>query len=166
MRPTEREQTQTAGRTVAVDCAAPPDVAWELLATPARWPEWAPNVTRVTVARGHDARPPMLTEGQLLVVRTRGPVALRVRVSHVDRGRRWDWTIMLPGPWRLQAAHAVEPQAGGCRVSVTRRLEGPAARVTGPWLLRAETPLARRALRRLARLAEATSAAPSRPSGT
>lgn len=143
-----------AGRTVALDCAASPEVAWELLATPARWPDWAPHVRRVTIARGHDARPPMLTPGQLLVVHVRGPVKARVRVTHVDRRRRWDWTVMLPGPWSMQAAHVVEPLPEGCRVVFIHRLVGPAAGAIGPPLLALHVPLARRALRRLAHLAE------------
>lgn len=147
--------TLPVGRTVGVDCAAPPAVAWDLLATPARWPQWAPHVTRVTIARGHDARPPMLTAGQLLVVHVRGPIVARVRVTHVDRGHRWDWTVLLPGPWSLHAAHVVEPRAQGCRVVLAHRLVGPAAGALGPPLLAAHAPLARNALRRLARLAEA-----------
>lgn len=142
------------GAVVTASCAAPPEAVWALLADPVRWPEWAPHIRRVTITRGHEARPPLLAAGQLLVVHGTASVAVRVRITHVDRGRRWDWTVRLPGPWTLQAAHVVEPHRDGSRMLLAQRVDGPAAAIAD-WPARtAYAPLARTALRRLARLAE------------
>lgn len=145
---------EAADRTVVIGCAAPPEAAWALLADPRRWPGWAGPVRRVTIARGHDARPPLLADGQLLVVHGPRPVTLRTRIDRVDRGRRCEWTVDLGGPWRLRGLHAVEPRPGGCRLIARQRLDGPLARVGGPALLGAATSWTRRALHRLAWMAE------------
>ena len=142
-----------AGRTVSIDCAAPPEAAWALLADPRRWPQWARPVRRVTITRGHDAQPPMLAGGQLLVVHGPRAVALRTRIDRVERGRRYDWTVDLVGPWSLHGMHAVEPTSAGCRLVADHHVSGPGASVARPASAIAAR-WSRRSLCRLARLAE------------
>jgi Polyketide cyclase / dehydrase and lipid transport len=116
---------------------APAEV-WERYAVPARWPEWAPQITGVElpVAR--------LTAG--VRGRVRGPlrVTLPFVVETVDEtARRWSWTVSL-GPVRLHLLHWVsEGPDGGSTTGL--RVTGPAPLVVG------YAPLAHLAIGRLVR---------------
>jgi hypothetical protein len=114
---------------------APAEV-WERYAVPARWPEWAPQITGVEVPA------PRLVAGAR--GRVRGPVgvALPFVVDAVDEAaRRWAWTVSL-GPVRLHLLHWVaEGPDGGSTTGL--RMDGPA-----PMVL-AYAPLARVAIGRL-----------------
>jgi hypothetical protein len=116
---------------------APVEV-WERYAVPARWPEWAPQITGVelSVAR--------LAAG--VWGRVRGPlgVTLPFVVETVDEAaRRWSWTVSL-GPVRLHLLHWVsEGPDGGSTTGL--RVTGPAPLVVG------YAPLAHLAIGRLVR---------------
>ncbi|MGY1622345.1 SRPBCC family protein [Geodermatophilus sp. SYSU D00965] len=116
---------------------APAEV-WERYAVPARWPEWAPQIT------GVELPVPRLAAG--VHGRVRGPlgVALPFVVDAVDEpARRWSWTVAL-GPVRLHLLHWVaEGPDGGSTTGL--RMAGPAPLVLG------YAPLARWAIGRLVR---------------
>lgn len=132
----------------AVSSAAPAAL-WALLADPVRWPDWAPHIRRADGRRG------AVVVGDEVVVRGHGPVAVRTRITRVDPGRRWDFTVTsLPGPWSVNAAHAVVAAGTGARIVVGLRVRGPGAPLLGATALDAYRPLAGLAVRRLARLAE------------
>jgi hypothetical protein len=143
---------------VRVPCAAPAAAAWELLGTPARWPEWSPQVRAVggfdAVRRRLLPAPPELEAGRWVVVYGPWPVRLRARFTRVDTGRRWDFAAPLPAGLTLLSAHEVEPVRGGCQVVWGMRAEGPGGVLVTRTMLAAYGPLVRLALRRLARSAE------------
>jgi hypothetical protein len=116
---------------------APAEV-WERYADPARWPDWAPQIT------GVDLPAPRLVAG--VRGRVRGPVgvALPFVVDAVDEAaRQWAWTVSL-GPVRLHLLHWVaEGPDGGSTTGL--RMDGPAPVVLG------YAPLARVAIGRLVR---------------
>jgi uncharacterized protein YndB with AHSA1/START domain len=145
------EQTFERRKAVVVgaDSAAPPAAVWALLADPARWPAWSPHIRRADGRRGS------VQEGDELVVRSYGPLAVRTRITRVDPGRRWDFRVLtVPRPWVLEAAHAVVARDGGARVVVATRVRGPGAPLLALTALNAYRPLAALAVRRLARLAQ------------
>jgi hypothetical protein len=115
--------------------AAPAEV-WERYAVPARWPEWAPQIT------GVDVPVPRLVAG--VEGRVRGPLGLALPfvVDAVDEAaRQWSWTVTL-GPVRLHLLHWVaEGPDGGSTTGL--RVDGPAPLVVG------YAPLARWAIGRL-----------------
>ncbi len=126
--------------TVTLHATGPvdPAEAWERYAVPARWPEWAPQITGVEVTA------PRLVAGA--TGRVRGPlgVAVPFRVEDVDEsGRRWSWTVHA-GPVRLRLVHRVQSAPDG-GATTDLRIIGPAPVVLG------YAPLAHLALRRLVR---------------
>jgi hypothetical protein len=112
-----------------------PDEAWERYLDISRWPEWAPQITRV------DATADRLGFG--VTGRVFGPLGVSVDfvVESVDHGaRRWTWTVQR-WPVTVHLEHAVGKQGGGSSTSL--RLDGPLPVVV------AYAPLARLALQRL-----------------
>jgi hypothetical protein len=134
--------------------SAPVEAAWALLATPAWWPAWAPHIRRVSDMDRRGAAPADLVPGQHLLVHGPPAVAVRAEITAVEPLRRWDFVVRLPGPWRARSTHLVEPEDGGCRVTVHMALDGPAGAALTRTALAAYLPLAAIAVRRLARLAE------------
>ena len=117
----------------------PPAEVWERYAVPARWPEWAPQITGVElpVAR--------LTAG--VRGRVRGPLGVRLPfvVETVDEAaRQWSWTVSA-GPVRLGLLHWVQPAPDG-GATTGLRITGPGPVVVG------YAPAALLAIRRLVRL--------------
>jgi Polyketide cyclase / dehydrase and lipid transport len=119
---------------------ADPDVAWALVARPARWHEWAPHV-RGAWGLGE----PEVTLGARGAARLFGVVPVPAAVVAKTPGRAWTWRV---GPVELD--HRVEPRAAGCLVGVDVRAPAPleaALRVS-------YGPLVALLVRRLARVAE------------
>jgi hypothetical protein len=116
---------------------APAEV-WERYAVPARWPEWAPQITGVEL--------PVTRLAAGVTGRVRGPVGVTLPfvVDAVDEtARQWAWTVSL-GPVRLHLLHWVaEGPDGGSTTGL--RMDGPAPLVVG------YAPLARLAIGRLVR---------------
>lgn len=138
---------------VRVRSRADAATVWPLLATPGRWPRWAPHVARAVV----DGAPADVHVQQGMRVRVHGHlpgVAVAAVVTLVEPGARWDFVADLPGPWSLSAAHAVRPAPGGSAIATRLRPTGPGAALLGRAALTTYAPLARFALTRLARLAE------------
>jgi hypothetical protein len=121
-----------------VPCDAP-DAAWALLATPARWHEWAPHV-RGAWGLGE----PEVEAGRRGAVRLLGalPVPAAI-VSKDDNNRSWTWQV----GGAVTMEHAVTPGA----VVITLSAPAPLERALGV----AYGPVIALMLRRLSRTASA-----------
>jgi hypothetical protein len=93
------------------ESAAQPERAWELVARPRRWHEWAPHVRG---ARGLGS--PEVEPGASGVVLLLGALPVPARITAKRPGRSWSWQV---GP--IEIEHRVEPRAGGCSVVVELR---------------------------------------------
>jgi hypothetical protein len=101
--------------TYRAECAAPGGRAWELVARPGRWHEWAPHVRG---ARGLGS--PEIEPGAHGAVLLLGALPVPVRITGKRPGRSWSWRV---GP--VDVEHRVDPRCGGCSVIV--ELRAPAA---------------------------------------
>lgn len=120
--------------------AATPEAAWELVAEPARWHEWAPHV-RGAWGLGE----PEVRTGARGCVRLLGVVPVPASVTAKRPGRAWTWQV---GP--VELVHRVERRGRGSLVAVD--LHAPAWMEVG---LRATYgPLVAVLIRNLARVAE------------
>lgn len=89
--------------------------AWELLARPDRWHEWAPHV-RGAWGLGE----PEVQEGRRGYARLAGVVPVPARITEVTPGSSWSWKV---GPALM--AHRVRELPGGCLVAVDIEAPGP-----------------------------------------
>ncbi len=95
--------------TFSARSSADPAVAWELMARPSRWSEWAPHI-RGAWGLGS----PEVRAGAVGGVRLLGVVPVPARIIAKKTGRMWAWRV---GPAVL--VHRVEPRAeGGCVVAI------------------------------------------------
>jgi hypothetical protein len=102
--------------TYSASCAAPPPVAWSLIARPARWHEWAPQL-RGAWGLGE----PEVRAGARGAARLLWAVPVPARILSVEAGRSWRWQV---GPVHFD--HRVEPApGGGSRVGVDMSAPGP-----------------------------------------
>lgn len=118
---------------------AAPDEVWDRYARPARWPQWSPQIRRVSTDGGA-----VLAAGDTGQVYGPLGVSVRFRVDEIDhQARTWSWTVWR-GPVRLRLEHSVIAHgAGGSATGLT--IEGPAVVVLG------YLPLAQLALQQLVR---------------
>jgi hypothetical protein len=94
---------------------APASEAWELLARPDRWHEWAPQLRGAWGLGQPEVRPGARGAARLL-----GVVPVPAVITDVDPGRSWTWRV---GP--VEFDHRVDPEPGGSRVTVTMRAAAP-----------------------------------------
>ncbi len=117
--------------------AADPQATWALVASPERWPEWAPHVRG-----GWHLGSPEVKEGSIGAIRLFVAVPVPAKITKVDPGHSWEWRVGL-----VAMDHIVEPVDGGSRVTVTISAPGPleaaVARTYGPVLGRLVERLAR-----------------------
>ncbi len=112
----------------------PPEEVWERYSSPARWPEWAPQIRRAALTS------PLQT-GEHGTVHGPWPTWVPVWIRSVDPERRhWSWRVGL-GLLGLVMDHGVEATDDGSRAWV--RIHAPGVLVA-PY-----APLAKLALRRL-----------------
>lgn len=137
-------------RTFSVNCSAPPETAWRLLARPACWAEWAPHVRG---AWGLGA--PEVRDGALGAARLFGAVPVPARIVGKRPGRSWTWRVGL-----VEMVHRVEPRgeasgrgSGGCEVAIDLIAAAPLERA----LAAAYGPIIAATLRRLAEAAQSSS---------
>lgn len=106
--------------------SATPATAWELIARPVRWHEWAPHL-RGAWGLGE----PEVKVGARGAARLLGVVPVPARVTAKRAGASWTWQV---GP--VAMVHAVEPTDGGAEVVVelhaARPLEAALAVSYGP----------------------------------
>ena len=103
---------------IIVEIAAPAQRVFQTLCDVERWPEWTPTMRAVQ----------RLDHGAFKVgSRTRvDQPKLRPsiwQVSSMDEDRNFNWVTTAPG-LRMEAGHAVESVADGCRVTLTFALSG------------------------------------------
>jgi hypothetical protein len=131
-------------RTYATHTAAPPEIAWRLLARPGEWARWSPHV-RGAWGLGE----PEVQAGELGAARLLGVLPVPARITDKRAGRTWVWRV---GLGLVEMVHRVEPDsAGGATVGVDLIAPAPLERP----LALAYGPLIELSLRRLARAAEA-----------
>jgi Polyketide cyclase / dehydrase and lipid transport len=126
---------------------AGPDTVWALLACPTRWAEWAPHV-RGAWGLGW----PQVREGAVGAVRLLGVVPVPARISRVNPGESWAWQIGL-----VTIDHIIEPLPDDEGTVVAVAIDAPAP--LEAVLARTYGPIADGLVGRLARAAEATTAA-------
>jgi uncharacterized protein YndB with AHSA1/START domain len=143
--------------TVRATGPAPAERVWDLLATPATWPSWAPHMSHVSGADAREGAPVRIHEGQHLRIHSLLPaVVVPVTVTAVDEGTSWTMQARLP-LGSIRSGHTVTTGPGGgdhdmTIVTVSLRWSGP--RLIGLPLLQAYRPIAALSLRRLLRLAQ------------
>ena len=105
---------------------AAPERAWDLVARPDRWSQWAPHVRGAWGLGGDEVR-----EGAMGAARLFGVLPVPARI--VARSERaWTWRVGL-----VEMTHRVDPRIdGGSTVSIDLRapgpLEAPIAAAYGP----------------------------------
>lgn len=119
---------------------APPAVAWNLMARPARWHEWAPHIRG---AWGLGA--PEVQVGRRGMARVLGAPVVPARITRKRAGTLWAWKV---GP--VELVHRVEPVAGGGSL-VAVDIEAPAPLEAGLGVTYG--PLVQVLMNRLARVA-------------
>ena len=102
-------------RTWTADSRGEAGAAWELLARPARWHEWAPHLRGAWGLGGEVAA------GDAGAVRLLGVVPVPVRIIAVEPGRSWTWRASA----LADMEHRVEPRPGGCRIAIDLRAPAP-----------------------------------------
>src|ERR1700712_4301524 len=121
---------------------ADPRVAWALIAEPARWHEWAPQISGAW-----GLGEPEVEADALGAVRVLGALPVRAlieRVSKTHDYRHWVWKVGL-----VRLDHSVRTVPGGCLVAIELRAPRPLE-----WAVRASYgPLVRYAMNRLATVA-------------
>jgi Polyketide cyclase / dehydrase and lipid transport len=130
--------------------AAPSDIAWDLIARPSRWSEWAPQLRGAWGLGDHEVA--LGARGAACLV---GVVPVPAAVVAKEPGRSWTWRV---GPVELD--HRVEPRGTGCVVAVALRAPAPLEAV----LRVTYGPVVAVLVRRLARVAERDAA--RRPSAS
>src|SRR3954471_15652739 len=112
-------------RTFTADSTATPGAAWDLLARPDAWHEWAPHV-RGAWGLGS----PEVRQGAFGVARLLGGIPVPAKVTAKSE-RSWGGG---GGPMTL--VHRVQPRDGGCTVAIDLLapglLEGALAATYGP----------------------------------
>lgn len=103
---------------------APAAATWAVLAAVEGWPSWTPSVSRV-----EQLSPTPLTEGSRVRVWQPRMAPLTWTVDHFVPDERFSWTTTNPGVTSF-ADHRLEPVAGGTRVELVVRHEGPLAGLT------------------------------------
>lgn len=120
-------------RSVHRDIAAPPAVAWRMLADVRAWPLWGPSVRRAALDDGGTE----LSAGAQGTVWTAVGPALRFRITDFEPGRRWAWEVAGV----RATGHEVTDVVGGCRV-----------RFDVPWWALAYLPVCAVALAKIEKL--------------
>lgn len=138
--------------TVGASGAASTQRVWDLLASPASWPAWAPHMAHVRDADGSCEAPSRVHVGQRLHVESILPrIGVEVAVIDVCEGESWTMRATLP-VGELVSWHTVSEVMDATLVTIALRWTGP--RLVGLTLLHAYRPVATYAVRRLLQLAE------------
>mgnify|MGYP001229399839 CR=1 FL=1 len=123
-----------------LETSAPPDRVWDLIARPARWPEWSLYV-RGAEGLG-DPEGEAGARGKVILT---GGVKVAAEIVAVEPGRSWSWKV-----GSIIVEHRVEPTPQGSRLSMPVR----ATRTAWSPLALAYAPVVDLFTGRIARLAE------------
>ena len=119
--------------------SAPPEQAWQLIAEPSRWHEWAPHI-RGAWGLGS----PEVEKGARGIVRLLGAIPVPARIVAKQPGHSWTWRV---GPALL--VHSVNKSDNGCAVTIDLLAPAPLERA----LAVTYGPIIATMLKRLARTA-------------
>ena len=116
---------------IRIEQPAPQDprAAWQLIAQPARWPEWAPHV-----GGAWGLGEPEVEAGRTGAARLFGLLPVPARITGKTAGSDWTWQV---GPVRMR--HWVAPGAVGIDLTAPGPLEAAVGATYGPvirWSLR------------------------------
>ena len=98
---------------------AAPARVWEVLHDVARWPEWTPTVTSVTLLEGDE-----MAVGLRAALRQPRLPRAEWTVTEVVPGTSFTWEATGPG-LRTVAHHVVAPDGDGSRVTLSIEQTGP-----------------------------------------
>ena len=123
-----------------IECDAPPDRLWSLVARPDRWHEWSPHVRGAEGLGSPEVEPG--SKGSVIL---RGGLRLPAEVTDVVPGRSWTWKV-----GGIVVHHIVTPTATGSTLAMPVE---PAGR---PWAPAAAlyAPVVGAIARRIVRVAE------------
>lgn len=123
-----------------IECKAPPEELWALVARPDRWHEWSPYV-----AGAEGLGSPEVEAGAKGQVVMRGGIKLPAEVTDVVAGRSWAWRV-----GGIVVEHTVTPTGAGSRLAMTVDSTG------GPWSVAARlyAPVVGLIARRIVAVAE------------
>lgn len=102
----------------SVDINAAPDAVLALMSDVERWPEWTASVTSI---KRLDSGP-FAIGSRARIRQPKLPPALWT-VSAIEPGRSFTWISKGPGIL-VTAHHAIDPRAGGARLTLSIRYEG------------------------------------------
>ena len=101
-----------------IDIAAPPARVWPIMSDVEHWHEWTPSIRKVVRLDSG----PMAVGSRVRVHQPRLPVAFW-RVTEWRPGESFTWVSRNPAV-QVTARHAIEPIAGGSRVTLSLQYEG------------------------------------------
>ena len=102
----------------SVPSAADPDVAWALIAEPARWHEWSPHVRGAWGLGDGEVEDSALGAARLFGVL---PVPARIDIVEKSADRKhWVWKIGL-----VKLDHEVRTDPDGCTIELTCHAPAP-----------------------------------------
>jgi hypothetical protein len=107
---------------------AAPEKAWAVQIDVERWPEW--TASTLSAVRLDEGPFRLGSEARL---RLRGGPQSVWRVTEFDEGRSFAWESRSPGAHSV-GRHVVEPEDGGCRVTLSVSMTGWLASLLSPWL--------------------------------
>jgi uncharacterized membrane protein len=110
----------------SIEIDAPAPVVWDVFADVEHWPSWTASVTSLTALDG-----PSLEVGKRFEIHQPKMPKLVWRVTSVDQGQGWTWSVRSPGA-RTEAVHEVVP-LGEERTLVRQRIDqrGPFGALVG-----------------------------------
>ena len=99
--------------------SASPEAAWNLLARPEAWSEWAPHLRGAWRLGAPEVEP-----GSRGAARVAWILPVPATITQKEPGRSWRWQV---GPYSMR--HRVEPNRGGCDVVLEVEASGPLERL-------------------------------------
>jgi uncharacterized protein YndB with AHSA1/START domain len=112
-----------------VDIDAPPERVWAVISDVERWPQWTESMTSV-----QRLEPGPLAVGSRAHVRQPRLLPATWQVTQIEPGRSFTWETRSPG-LLMVATHAVEPRAGGSRITLAVESAGLLATLLRPLLM-------------------------------
>jgi len=109
----------------SVHIDAPPRAVWAVLMDVARWPTWTPTMRRVERLEGGP-----LGAGSRVRISLRSLPPAVWRVTRFDDGRSFTWETETGA--RAAAAHAIAPDGGGTKLTLTASTRGLLALLLTP----------------------------------
>lgn len=113
----------------SIEINATPGRIWEILLDVERWPEWTESMERVRKLDAGDLR----VGSKVAVVQPKVP-PVTWTVTAIEPGKSFSWEADARGVHSV-ATHAIEPNGGSSKVTLSVHQTGFAAKLLG-WYLR------------------------------